>query len=61
MPVKTHQMCLLANLQKETYQKNGEHQELSQYVLETIHATFPITFTSAIVSQLLTGRKWRCY
>ena len=30
-------------LQIDLYQKYGEHKELSQYVLEAMHTTFPIT------------------
>ena len=61
LTVKTHQMCLLAQLQKETlldYKetsvKSIKHKELSQYVWEDMHTTFPITSTSAIVSKLTT-------
>ena len=59
--MKTHHLCLLAQLHKtlldyrDFYQKYGEHKELLQYVWEAIHATFPITSTSAIVNQLPTG------
>ena len=57
--VKTHQMCLLVQIQKvilldyrEFYEKFEEHKELSQYVWEAMHTSFPIGSTSAIVSQL---------
>ena len=42
-------------LHTDFYQKYGEHKELSQYVLEAMHTTFPITSTSAIASKLPTG------
>ena len=42
-------------LQRDFYQKYGEHKELSQYVLEAMHTAFSIASTSDIVSQLPTG------
>ena len=42
-------------LQRDFFQKYGDHKEFPQYVLEAIHTTFPITSTSAIVSKLPTG------
>ena len=42
-------------LQRDFYLKYGEHKELSQYVWETMHSTFPIASTSTIVSKLYIG------
>ena len=45
----------LVRLQRDFYQNYREHKELSQFVWEAMHTTFPITSTGAIVSQLPTG------
>ena len=42
-------------LQRDFYEKYGEHKELSQHVWKAMHTTFPIASTSTIVRQLSTG------
>ena len=42
-------------LQRDFYQRYGDHKELSQYVWEAMHTTFLTASTSAIISQLPTG------
>ena len=44
-------------LQRDFYQKYGEHKELSQCVWEVMHTTFHITSANAIVISLLTGEE----
>ena len=43
-------------LQRDFYQKYGEHKQLQQYALEAMHTNFPITSTRTIVSRLPTGQ-----
>ena len=50
------QRVILLGLQKDFYQRYGEHKELSQYLWEAKHTTLPIASTSAIVSQLSTKK-----
>ena len=45
----------LFGLQRDFYQKYGEHKELSQHVSEVMHTTFLIAPTSFIVSKLPKG------
>ena len=40
-------------LQRDFYEKYGEHKELSQCVWKAMHSTFPIASTSAIVSNVV--------
>ena len=42
-------------LQRDFYEKYGEHKELSQHVWKAMHTTFPTASTSTIVRQLSTG------
>ena len=61
--MKTPQMCVLAELQKEFfvrlqrdfYWKCGEHKELSQYFWEAMYTTLLITSNSVIFGKLPTG------
>ena len=49
------QKVILLDYKEIFPQRNREHQELSKYVWEATHTTFPITCTNTTISQLPTG------